>query len=186
MRVITGLAKGFNLKTLDSSKTRPATDRVKESIFNLLIGEEFTGPGADIFAGSGALGIEMLSRGASSCKFVEANPAAAKVIVENLSHVAKNIPAVTDPAAMVKTMSCEEFVANALPSSLQWIFLDPPFPLSEEPSYGPRMVEMVMPLLQEGGLLVYRQHRGVKNQTWQREPWKDRTYGINRVLFFSS
>ncbi|GEM_PF-6471772 len=184
MRVITGLAKSLLLKTLDSSKTRPATDRVKESIFNLLIGEDLTGAGADIFAGSGALGIEMLSRGASNCTFVEANPAAAKVIKDNLLHVSKNISVIKDVESMVKIQSCEEFVANAKLKSLQWIFLDPPFPLSQDAEYGPRIVKMVLPLLQANGILIYRQHRNVKNQKWTIEPKKDRTYGINRVMFF--
>ena len=184
MRVITGLARGFSLKTLDSEDTRPATDRVKENIFNLLIGEEFDGPGADIFAGSGALGIEMLSRGASSAVFVEANEKAADVIVENLNHVSKHIDVIVDADSMVKAMSYEQFIANATPKSFQWIFLDPPFPLSNDQLYGPKLIKLFMPLLKKGGVLIYRQHRGVKDQKWKAKIWKDKTYGINRVIFF--
>ena len=75
MRIITGRAKGLKLKTHAGFSTRPTSDRVKESLFNILNGLiDFTAIGAvlDIFAGTGALGLESISRGAHSATFIDA------------------------------------------------------------------------------------------------------------------
>ena len=84
MRVISGTARGRKLKELEGLETRPTTDRVKESIFNII---QFDIEGRrvlDLFGGTGQLGIEALSRGAASCVFVDARQDAAAVIRENL------------------------------------------------------------------------------------------------------
>ena len=84
MRVITGKARGVQLKTPDGMLTRPTTDRVKEALFSII---HFEIPGArvlDLFGGTGQLGIEALSRGAKSAVFVDAGEAACKLIRENL------------------------------------------------------------------------------------------------------
>ena len=85
MRVIAGSAKGTRLKALRGKGVRPTLDRVKEAIFNI-IGERVVGARVlDLFAGSGALGIEALSRGADEAIFVEKEGRLIKVIQENLS-----------------------------------------------------------------------------------------------------
>ena len=84
MRVITGKARGVQLKTPDGMLTRPTTDRVKEALFSII---NFEIPGAkvlDLFGGTGQLGIEALSRGAKSAVFVDARDDACKLIKENL------------------------------------------------------------------------------------------------------
>ena len=84
MRVITGTARGIQLKTPDGMTTRPTTDRVKEALFSII---QFEIPGArvlDLFGGTGQLGIEALSRGAKSAVFVDAGEPACKLIRENL------------------------------------------------------------------------------------------------------
>ena len=76
MRVITGSCRGKKLKTLESLDTRPTTDMVKEAVFSII---QFDVPASsvlDLFAGSGQMGIEALSRGASHCVFVDSNPEA--------------------------------------------------------------------------------------------------------------
>jgi 16S rRNA (guanine966-N2)-methyltransferase len=84
LRVISGLYKSRKLKEVKNDKTRPTTDKNKEIIFNTL-GQYFDGGTVlDLFAGSGALGIEALSRGFDSCDFVENNFAATKIITENI------------------------------------------------------------------------------------------------------
>ncbi len=86
MRVITGDARGRRLQTLEGEEVRPTTDKVKEAMFSVI---QFEIPGAsvlDLFAGSGQLGIEALSRGASSAVFLDSNPKAISVIEENLQH----------------------------------------------------------------------------------------------------
>ena len=84
MRVITGKARGVQLKTPDGMLTRPTTDRVKEALFSII---HFDIPGAkvlDLFGGTGQLGIEALSRGAKRAVFVDAQENACKLIKENL------------------------------------------------------------------------------------------------------
>ena len=84
MRVITGSARGVQLKTPEGMQTRPTTDRVKEALFSII---HFDIPGAkvlDLFGGTGQLGIEALSRGASEAVFVDAREDACKIIRENL------------------------------------------------------------------------------------------------------
>ena len=84
MRVITGSARGVQLKTPDGMLTRPTTDRVKEALFSII---HFEIPGAevlDLFGGTGQLGIEALSRGAKNAVFVDAQESACKIIRENL------------------------------------------------------------------------------------------------------
>ena len=85
MRVISGLARGTKLKTIESDTTRPTLDRVKESLFNILQDKLKGAVVLDLFAGSGALGIEALSRGAQKAYFCDKNFEAVKVIKENLS-----------------------------------------------------------------------------------------------------
>ncbi len=85
MRVIAGIHKGRQLKAVPGNNTRPTTDKVKESIFQI-IGPFFQGGKAlDLFAGSGSLGIEALSRGMDNCIFVDKHPKAIQIIRENTS-----------------------------------------------------------------------------------------------------
>ncbi|MEK4485002.1 16S rRNA (guanine(966)-N(2))-methyltransferase RsmD [Psychrobacillus sp. FSL H8-0484] len=84
MRVISGTRKGLPLRAVPGTNTRPTTDKVKESIFNM-IGPYFDGGLAvDLFAGSGSLGIESLSRGIDTCIFIEKDQKAIQTINENL------------------------------------------------------------------------------------------------------
>lgn len=85
MRVISGSARGTHLKTLEGLNTRPTTDRIKESMFNLIQSYIYDKDILDLFSGSGGLGIEALSRGGSSAVFVEKHKKAVKIIEENLT-----------------------------------------------------------------------------------------------------
>ena len=86
MRVIAGRAKGHKLKMVPGSVTRPITDRVKENLFNIL-GDEVIGTRwLDLFAGTGQVGIEALSRGAVESLFVDSSWAAIRTVEENLRH----------------------------------------------------------------------------------------------------
>ena len=120
MRVITGTARGRKLKELPGLDTRPTTDKVKESIFNIV---QFDVEGRrvlDIFAGTGQLGIEALSRGAEQCVFVDASKEAARIIKENVSLTGfADRARVTQGDAMSFLTSCREKFGLA--------FLDPPY-----------------------------------------------------------
>ena len=120
MRVITGSARGRRLKELEGMETRPTTDRVKEGLFNIL---QFDIEGRrvlDLFAGTGQLGIECLSRGAASAVFVDRRPDAVKLIRENLK-----ITDLTDRARVVAGDSMEYL--KSLREKFDLIFLDPPY-----------------------------------------------------------
>lgn len=85
MRVISGSAKGRKLKSPKSSETRPIMDRVKTALFDILAPDIHGVRFLDLFAGTGGIGIEALSRGASSATFIERSPVAVKLVRENLA-----------------------------------------------------------------------------------------------------
>lgn len=119
MRVITGTARGKRLKTLEGSEVRPTTDKVKEAIFSII---QFDLAGArvvDLFAGSGQLGIEALSRGAKSCCFVDRSRQAINIIKENVESCGfSRSSAVLNADAADYLRSCTEFDVA---------LLDPPY-----------------------------------------------------------
>ena len=122
MRVISGLARGTKLKTIESDTTRPTLDRVKESLFNILQDKIKGAVVLDLFAGSGALGIEALSRGAQKAYFCDKNFEAVKVIKENLSKTRfldKSIVYNSDYVNAIKKIKEE----------ISIVFLDPPYKL---------------------------------------------------------
>ena len=84
MRVIAGKARRLLLKTIEGQDTRPTTDRIKETLFNILNPDLPGTTFLDLFSGSGGIGIEALSRGADRAVFIEMNPKAAECIRENL------------------------------------------------------------------------------------------------------
>lgn len=86
MRVIAGSARSLQLKTVPGMETRPTTDRIKETLFNILAPDIPECEFLDLFSGSGGIGIEALSRGANRAYFVDNSRKAVKVIQENLAH----------------------------------------------------------------------------------------------------
>jgi len=86
LRVIAGKAKGRKLKSVPGDTTRPITDRVKEALFNIIAGDVVDSNWWDVFAGTGAVGIEALSRGASFVQFSDSNRAPIETIKLNIEH----------------------------------------------------------------------------------------------------
>lgn len=120
MRVITGKARGVQLKTPDGMQTRPTSDRVKEAMFSIV---NFDIPGAavlDLFGGTGQLGIEALSRGANSAVFVDSREDACKIIRENLRRTK------FDGQAKVVRSDYLEFLRRCK-ERFNIILLDPPY-----------------------------------------------------------
>lgn len=123
MRVIAGSAKRLLLKTIDGMDTRPTTDRIKETLFNMMQNDIYDCTFLDLFSGSGAIGIEALSRGAKTAAFVEKNSKAAECIRENLktTHLEeKAIVMVCDIMTALKRLEERGFC-------FQIIFMDPPY-----------------------------------------------------------
>ncbi|AYX89550.1 16S rRNA (guanine(966)-N(2))-methyltransferase RsmD [Staphylococcus cohnii] len=121
MRVISGIHKSKPLESMEGRNTRPTMDKVKEGIFNSL--HEVSGIGLDLFAGSGALGIEALSRGMEKVIFVDQNFKAIKIIKANLQHL--NI---SDQAEVYKN-NADRALKALSKRAMQFdvIFLDPPY-----------------------------------------------------------
>lgn len=120
MRVIAGTARSIPLKTLDGLSTRPTTDRVKTSLFNIIQFEIAGREVLDLFGGSGALGIEALSRGASHATFVDQSAEAIAVIRENLEKTK-----LAQAAAVVQAESLS--FLKRCQKQYDLIFLDPPY-----------------------------------------------------------
>ncbi|MFV0558518.1 MAG: 16S rRNA (guanine(966)-N(2))-methyltransferase RsmD [Enterococcus sp.] len=123
MRVISGAFRGRRLKSLDGDNTRPTTDKVKESIFNM-IGPYFDGGNClDLFAGSGGLAIEAVSRGMDLAVCIDRNYAAMKVIKDNIKLTKKEeqfLPLKMDANQALKEMKVRGF-------SFDLVLLDPPY-----------------------------------------------------------
>ncbi len=122
MRVIAGTARSLPLKTIEGRETRPTTDRIKETLFNMLSPFLANCRFLDIFSGSGAIGIEALSRGAESCVFIEKNRRAVQCIKENLEFTHLGEKAVVLNRDAKSALSALE---SGKPYSV--VFMDPPY-----------------------------------------------------------
>ncbi len=176
MRIIAGEAHGKTIKAPKGTKTRPTTDRVREAIFSALGPFLEDAVVLDAFAGSGALGIEALSRGASQTVFCEKDRQALVVIRENLS-----ITGLTG-RARVCAGNTEQILQRV--SGFDVVLLDPP--------YNRGLVAAVEPLLLADGFL--REGAVVMLETASREPelftnpawqlYKTRVYGDTAVYYY--
>ena len=122
MRVIAGTAKSLRLRTLDGLDTRPTTDRIKETLFNIIGPSVYGCIFLDLFSGSGGIGIEALSRGAREAVFVENNPRAMGCIKDNLefTHLASRASTMTSDVMQALCRLEGEKVFDI-------IFMDPPY-----------------------------------------------------------
>lgn len=144
MRVITGSARGVNLKAPAGLSTRPTADRVKQAMFNI-IQYEIGGEVLDLFAGSGQLGIEALSRGASYAVFVDARNDAVEIIRENL-HRTK----LAERAEIVRG-DFDAYLRRCR-RRFRLIFLDPPYAEKSLENAINRLAEI--DILAEGGIII--------------------------------
>lgn len=123
MRVIAGKARRTILSTIEGLSTRPTTDRIKETLFNMINNELYEVSFLDLFAGSGGIGIEALSRGANKAVFIENNKAAIKCIKDNINKTHFNNNAVVveqDYLSALKFLETKKEVFDI-------IFMDPPY-----------------------------------------------------------
>lgn len=121
MRIISGKARGTKLNTLEGLETRPTLDRIKESLFNILQNQIYDAKVLDLFAGSGALGLETLSRGAKEAVLCDKSNKAIKIIKENVkkTHFEKQTKIMdNDYKTALDLLKNEKF---------NIIFLDPPY-----------------------------------------------------------
>lgn len=148
MRVITGTAKGHHLKAPKSERTRPMLEKVRGSLFSVLQGYvDFPDLRVlDLYAGSGSLGIEALSRGAAWCDFVEINGGACRIIAENLEHTR-----LRDRARIHQTKVQSALRGMHEGKKYDIIFLDPPY---DDPAIGETLAAVAGSPVVHGATLV--------------------------------
>ena len=181
MRIIAGTAKGIRLKTPKGMKTRPTADRVKESVFGILAARPLDAEVLDLFAGTGNLGLEALSRGASSAMLVDKNSQSIKIMMENAI--------LTDLAGMA--VICREDVLQALRrlgnegKSFDLIFCDPPYNLG----LAPKVLQALETggVMRDGGVLVleHSRHEKLPDGLKRIVAYRSEFYGETVVSFFT-
>jgi 16S rRNA (guanine966-N2)-methyltransferase len=120
LRVIAGRAKGRKLKSVPGDTTRPITDRVKEALFNIIAGDVVDANWWDVFAGTGAVGIEALSRGASSVRFSDANRVPIETIKFNVEHCGFR------SQAEIRRSDAFAFLSSPPDRPFEYIYIAPP------------------------------------------------------------
>jgi 16S rRNA (guanine(966)-N(2))-methyltransferase RsmD len=147
MRIISGSHKGRRIETPDWSGLRPTSDRLRETLFNILAPRIRGSSVLDGYAGTGAVGIEALSRGASHVTFVDADPRAARLVARNLARCG-----IRDRFVIIRADL--EHPATSVDRAFDLIFLDPPY--EADPS---RAAALVRPRLRQDGLLIIEHRR---------------------------
>ena len=193
MRITGGEFGGRNLKVPKSDAIRPTQDRVREALFNMI---QFEVPGSDfldLFAGSGAVGIEALSRGAKSATFVESNRRHMPVLLENLRLVS---PRGSSQPTNLSTFQPFNF-STVLADVYRWIasysgpgfsiaFADPPYALGEERGYASVLATLAeRGVVRPGGLFIAEMtavQKAEETPLW--ELVRDRTYGKTRLCLW--
>jgi 16S rRNA (guanine966-N2)-methyltransferase len=181
MRVISGVARGTRLVELDDLEVRPTLDRVKESFFNL-IGQALDGRTfLDLFAGTGAMGIEALSRGAEKVFFVEKNPAAQALINRNLEKCR-----MADQITRWQLIKQEALQALTLlqqqSAKFDYIYVDPPF---ADDLYQSTLSALEEVLKKDGWVIVEHFHKTELQESYGKlKTFKDRRLGDSCLTFF--
>lgn len=190
MRIIAGQWRSRRLVRPDTSNTRPMPDRVKGAVFDIL-GTRLASPGllpplriADVFAGSGSMGLEALSRGARSCCFFEHDHEALAALRQNLDSLR-----VGEAATVVTWDAWRHGVSTADGEPFDLLFLDPPYRDSEDTSETgavSRYLTRLAAIHRSSPLVVFHHRATVRFQTSVAERWQVvdcRTFGTHTVTF---
>ncbi|MFQ5590814.1 MAG: 16S rRNA (guanine(966)-N(2))-methyltransferase RsmD [Phycisphaerae bacterium] len=191
MRIIGGVWRSRCLVRPSSATTRPVPDRVREAIFDML-GSHYDTPGAlpalrvaDVFAGSGSMGLEALSRGAGSCCFFERNRAALDALRRNLTALA-----VGPEARIIARDAWREALESPDACCFDLVLLDPPYADSDDATPDGAVTRYLTNLARLHGAnpLVVLHHRArVQYSAPSDEAWsvlRQRTFGSSGVTFF--
>ena len=165
LRIIGGDWRSRKLSFPDAQGLRPTPDRIRETLFNWLQGKTYGTQCLDLFAGSGALGLEALSRGAADVTFVEKNPAVAAQLKSNLELLKSNAKVIQDDAL--------SFISKCKPAhSFDLIFLDPP--------YRKGLLEASLDAIQKQSLLKTNGLLYLEHESEQYFDWQDYDYKVLR------
>lgn len=174
MRIVAGKYRKTNLYTLEGMDTRPTKDMVKEALFSSLMvrpDESFL----DIFSGSGAIGIEAISRGLDEVVFNDINLEACKVIEKNLQKIKEN--------KKVYNLDYKTLL-NSLKTSFDYIFADPPYAFE----HYDELFELIEKnsLLKEKGIIILevRSDNSLKDKYNSYTLFKERKYGISKLMYY--
>ena len=171
MRVISGLYRGRKLDTLKGDNTRPTTDRVKESMFNLIMFYIDNSKVLDLFSGSGSLGIECLSRGAKSVDFNDNNKESINIIKKNLQNMKGEYK--------IYSTDYKSLISKKANSLYDLIFIDPPYNFNIESELLASFVRL--DILKTDGIIVYETNRPIELNNDNYEIVKEKKYGITYV-----
>jgi 16S rRNA (guanine966-N2)-methyltransferase len=181
LRVVSGVCKGRSLKAVPGNSTRPTTDKVKEALFNM-IGPYFdSGMGLDLFAGSGGLGLEALSRGLDKVIFVDRDIKAIQTIHENIQ-VCK-----MEDKAEVYRNDADRALKALIKREIQfdYIFLDPPYKKQQLLSLMEKIAEHR--LVADGGYIICEHSHDVElpERAGEFSQYKHEKYGIIAITIFT-
>lgn len=181
MRVVSGVCKGRPLKAVPGNTTRPTTDKVKEALFNM-IGPYFdSGMGLDLFAGSGGLGLEALSRGLDKVIFVDRDIKAIQTIHENIQACKM------EDKAEVYRNDADRALKALIKREIQfdYIFLDPPYKKQQLLSLMEKISENR--LVAHGGYIICEHSHDVElpESAGEFSQYKHEKYGIIAITIYS-
>jgi len=175
MRIIAGERKGHTIWAPKGLETRPTSDRVRENVFNIVAPWVEDARVLDLFAGSGAMGLEALSRGAASAVFVESNPEAARAIERNLDRLRLT-------GATVLRLSATAALAQEATQGRKYdlVLADPPYAMTD---YDP-LARYLSGVLADDGLVVLESAAKAEPQLSGLTVRTSRKYGSTRVTIF--
>ncbi len=176
MRVIAGTARGRPLVAPRGAHTRPITDRVKETLFGILADRVVDARVLDLYAGSGSVGIEALSRGAASCDFVEHDRRAIAAIHENLERAGVSANASVHAIDVMRYLEGEE-------AGFELAFLDPPY---EERAILAPLKRLVARLAPDATVVVKHHWRTSVTELPGLLRWRERRFGETTLTFLAA
>lgn len=179
LRVIAGKAKGRKLKSVPGDTTRPVTDRVKEALFNILAGDVVDSRWWDLFAGTGAIGIEALSRGATFVRFTDSNREPIETIHFNVEHTgfAKQ--------SEIRRGDAFTLLSKGADAQFEYIYIAPP----QYKEMWEKALELVDEdirwLSDDGWVIVQIDPREYKKVSLEKlEEFEQRKYGSTMLIFY--
>lgn len=181
-RIIAGFAGSLTI-AVPPSGTRPTSDRVREAIFSALQARDAIEGSRvlDLYAGSGALGLESLSRGAAHIALVEKAPKAAALCRKNIATVLGRAPKGSRPTAEVVVQSVQTFLESA-PGEWDLVFLDPPYDLSEDELA--RALDALVPRLAADAVVVVERGSRTPEPSWPAGLEHDRTKAYGETVLY--
>ncbi len=180
MRIISGIYKGFKLKEFSGMDIRPTPSMVRESLFDMFAAKIVDSEFLDLFAGTGAIGIEALSRGAKSVTFVDHHPKAIQLVKENLSKIRHHDDSIVLQKDYLKAMNHLDLQQ----SKFDIIFLDPPY----QKDYISKSLHTIdgSKILKNNGFVVVQHpyELELKNNLNNIYFLKEKRYGKSRITVF--